>query len=151
AVGANVVVQFVLMAPAVVGQTVLNATVTVSTSSGQVSTVNNTAAQALLLSAAGGPPGAAFNSIAIGPGIVYAGTSGGGVFKSADGAQTWTPINAGLTGPFVNAVVVDPSTPATVYAVGFGNVLKSTNSGESWSFLTSGIPNINIWSLAVDP
>jgi hypothetical protein len=49
------------------------------------------------------------------PTTVYAGTHAG-IFKSVNGAGSWTPVNTGLSNTFVNALAIDPSTPATVYA-----------------------------------
>ncbi|HKA56188.1 MAG TPA: hypothetical protein VKJ47_21255, partial [Candidatus Binatia bacterium] len=47
---------------------------------------------------------------------LYAGTDGGGVYKSTDGGQHWTAINTGLTNIHVTALALDPRTPTTVYA-----------------------------------
>ena len=72
------------------------------------------------------------------PTTLYAGTSGGGVFKSTDGGGSWRAINTGLNTTFVvSALVIDPATPATLYAgTGRGlvsgdasGVFKSTNGG----------------------
>lgn len=49
-------------------------------------------------------------------GTLYVGTLAGGVFKSTDGASTWSDVNAGLTDTSVNALAIDPSTPGTLYA-----------------------------------
>jgi hypothetical protein len=62
---------------------------------------------------------------------LYAGTSGGGVFKSTNGGASWTAMNAGLTNPFVNALAIDPSTPARIYA---------GTSGGVFEYLTSELP-----------
>jgi photosystem II stability/assembly factor-like uncharacterized protein len=40
----------------------------------------------------------------------------GGIIKSTDGGATWTAINSGLPYPFVWSLMVDPITPAKVYA-----------------------------------
>ena len=46
------------------------------------------------------------------PTILYAGTQGGGVFRSTNGGSSWSPVNAGLTNTTVNALVIEPPTPA---------------------------------------
>lgn len=108
---------------------------------------------------------------------IYAGSGGGGVFKTSDAGGTWTPVNSGLPGfrsscaaapgppgfdTHVLAIVIDPSNSATVYAVvssrtfpfGFGlgkggGVFKSTDGGGSWTPANSGLTNVE--ALAIDP
>src|ERR1700737_3567965 len=65
------------------------------------------------------------------PGRVWAGTVGGGVFLSTDGAEHW--ISSGLQGKRVFALALDPNDPNTVYAGAnrissfeLGGVYKST-------------------------
>src|SRR5215471_4734566 len=41
------------------------------------------------------------------PTKLYAGTRGGGVFKSRDGGQSWTAINSGLTSAQIVALAID--------------------------------------------
>jgi hypothetical protein len=48
--------------------------------------------------------------------ILYAGTSGSGVFRSTDSGDTWSEINEGLTSLDVRVLAVDPSNPNVVYA-----------------------------------
>ena len=67
------------------------------------------------------------------PTTLYAGTRGGGVFKSVNAGIQWTPVKTGLTSGYVNFLVIDPSMPSILY-VGAGSYLfKSTNGAESWS------------------
>jgi hypothetical protein len=47
---------------------------------------------------------------------LYLGTWRGGVFKSTDGAGSWSALNTGLTDLYVSALAIDPRSPATVYA-----------------------------------
>ena len=47
-------------------------------------------------------------SLALGDGMIYAGSFGAGVFKSDDAGQTWFAANEGLSDPFVYAVTVAP-------------------------------------------
>lgn len=100
------------------------------------------------------PPGefgTNFYSLAIDPAnttILYAGTYSAGIFKSADGGQTWTTINSGLGSSNVNAIAVSSS--RAVYAGSYGGgVYKSTDTGQSWNFLPS--QSWNVQNLAVDP
>ena len=58
-----------------------------------------------------GPEGGRIPALAIDPltpSTVYAGTEGGGVFKSIDGGAHWSAGNTGLTDNDVHALAVDP-------------------------------------------
>src|SRR5262245_8077558 len=67
-----------------------------------------------------------------GPAIPYAGTDAG-VFKSVDGATTWSAASSGLTDSSVRALAIDPVTPTTLYAGTDAGVFKSTNGAGAWS------------------
>lgn len=89
------------------------------------------------------------------PSIVYAG-SGAGVFKSTNGGRTWTAMNNGLTSRSVIAIVIDPSTPSTLYAAvsGFNDtrgIYKSTDGGGSWNRRVNGLIDSEPLSLAINP
>jgi photosystem II stability/assembly factor-like uncharacterized protein len=122
------------------------------------------------------PDNAAVLALAIDPHtpqILYAGTGfmgpgatggGAGIFKSVDGGESWNPVNAGLASPFVrvNAIVIDPQTPQTLYAgVGYRSgvpgqedggvgVYKSTDGGGNWNLVNTGLPNAPVTTLAID-
>src|SRR4030095_5643217 len=62
---------------------------------------------------------------------LYAGVNGNGIFKSVNGGANWTLL-ASQTVAFIDAIVIDPLTPSTIYAGGeFSNgaVFKSTDGG----------------------
>ena len=66
-----------------------------------------------------GPEGGRIRVLAIDPATpttLYAGTYGGGVFKSANGGASWSAVNSGLTSLAVLALAIDPATPTTLYA-----------------------------------
>jgi photosystem II stability/assembly factor-like uncharacterized protein len=86
------------------------------------------------------------------PATLYAGTWGGGVFKTTNGGTSWTAVNSGFTDPYVLALAIDPSTPATLYAgTYFGvYVFKSTDGGTNWTAVNSG-PTNAVQALAIDP
>ena len=74
------------------------------------------------------------------PTTLYASaTVSGGVFKSADGGQTWANASVGLPAQgFIDSVVIDPFHSGVLYAwVGKGGYV-STNGAGSWS--PSGMP-----------
>ena len=76
-------------------------------------------------------------SIAIHPnrtGIIYASTSGLGIYKSTNGGKNWGAVNVGLQNLFVRDVVIDPVHPDTMFAgTGTGGgVHRSVDGGLSW-------------------
>ncbi|HYF02360.1 MAG TPA: hypothetical protein VEC36_03210, partial [Patescibacteria group bacterium] len=85
------------------------------------------------------------------PSIVYASTDGGTVFRSTNGGASFTRITEGLpTGPVGRTeLAVSPADPNIVYALfvggltsDFGGLYRSTNSGMSWTLMSSESPNI---------
>ncbi len=86
------------------------------------------------------------------PSTAYAGT-GTGLFRSADGGATWTLLPTGLRNLAVDSMVIDPSSPSTLYAAA-GNgvgVLKSTDGGTTWALMNDGLPTPFLRHLAIDP
>jgi hypothetical protein len=78
--------------------------------------------------------------------IVYAGTAGGGVWKTTDGGANWSPLTDSQATLSIGAVAVDPNNHLTVYAATGENdrcgdcgpsqgVLKSTDGGATWMLL----------------
>jgi len=76
--------------------------------------------------------------------IIYAGTDGGGVYKSTDSGDMWTNISRSSTeqgqnwiDPYVNDISVDPDDINTVYAatgyLGKGNIYRSLDGGLNWN------------------
>lgn len=76
----------------------------------------------------------------------YMGTTGGGVFKTPDGGETWTPVSDRYFGGTIGAIAVSESNPDIVYVGGGefpirGNVshgdgvYKSTDAGRTWSYI----------------
>ena len=100
-----------------------------------------------------GPEGANVFALAIDPvkpNTLYAGTNGGGVFKSTNGGTSWAPAISGLTETYVLTLAIDPTTPAIVYAgTGSAGVFKSTDGGTSWA--PGGLPDDEVDALAIDP
>lgn len=104
-----------------------------------------------------GPDGGASRALAADPrdpDVIYAGTDGGGVFKSVDGGRSWRTSSRGLTRTFVFSLAVAPEHPDTLFAGTWdAQVFKSTDGGESWEPSRHGLPEGPgaVRALVVDP
>jgi hypothetical protein len=74
----------------------------------------------------------------------------GGIFKSTDGAATWSSAYSGLPGNLIpfNSLAIDPQNPSTLYVVSGGMVAKSTDGAESWAIVST---KLDLQNLVVDP
>jgi len=90
------------------------------------------------------------------PAVLYAGTWGGGVFRSSNNGATWLAVTAGLTLPMYNrgGLAVNPVTPTILFAGDYygwlagGSVYRSTDGGDSWTVSLAGV---GIETLLVHP
>ncbi len=84
--------------------------------------------------------------------VLYAATNSG-VFKSIDGAVSFTQINNGLPANPQNYVIkIDPTNSSIVYTGVYGRTLyKSINGGDSWTEISNGLGNISPKTLVIDP
>lgn len=64
------------------------------------------------------------------PSVLYAGTFGGGVFKTVDGGESWQ--NVGLTDRNVFKVTIDPHDNQTIFVASTVGVARSTDGGQTW-------------------
>src|SRR5215471_12356600 len=80
------------------------------------------------------------------PSTFYFGAVGGGVWKTTDGGEVWTPIFDGQPISSIGALAIAPSNPNVIYVgtgeadmrsdISFGNgVYKSTDAGNTWRHL----------------
>ena len=95
------------------------------------------------------------------PEIIYAGAALGGVLKSTDGGDTWTPISDAVPSLSVGDLAIDPNNPNTIFlGTGEANssgdsyagtgIYRSTDGGASWEHV--GLPNSHhIGKIAIDP
>ncbi|MFT5147444.1 MAG: photosystem II stability/assembly factor-like uncharacterized protein [Flavobacteriales bacterium] len=105
--------------------------------------------------------GGRINCVAVHPlneDIILSGTSAGGIYKTANGGISWAPIGDEMAELSTSSIVFDPSNPEIIY-VGTGDhnisgtvnagggIYKSTNGGDSWSYL--GLINQRIVSRIV--
>ena len=76
------------------------------------------------------------SAAALHPGVVYAGTQGGGVWRSDDDGATWR--QAGLAGQIIKAIAASPTERDVVYAGAKpALVFVSRDGGSSWAELES--------------
>lgn len=82
------------------------------------------------------------------PSIIYVGTANGGVWKTTDGGQTWSPKSDYQRSLAIGSLAIDPNDPQRIFAgtgqygsaVGtyYGNgILSSIDGGNTWSELAT--------------
>ena len=99
--------------------------------------------------------------------VVYAGAADGGVWKTTNGGNSWTPITDQQASLSIGSIAIDPENHLTIY-VGTGEenqavdnyygagILKSTDGGNTWSnipgpFAGGGGGGARIGGMAVSP
>lgn len=90
--------------------------------------------------------------------LIYTGSNNGRVFRSTNGGASFTQVDIGGSSLYVSDVAVDPNNSNIVYQsrAGFAgaaglNVRKSTDGGNTWAASGSGIPDIPVNALVIDP
>ncbi|MEK7476955.1 MAG: hypothetical protein AAB152_15130 [Candidatus Coatesbacteria bacterium] len=89
--------------------------------------------------------------------VWLAGTAGGGLYKSTDGAASWRRVNKGLTSMDIYRIVYHPAKPGVVFigtknsntGRGGDGVFRSVDGGESWATDNEGLSSYGIEDLAV--
>lgn len=86
------------------------------------------------------------------PDVVYAGTQGNGVYRSADRGRSWASL--GLAGRVVKSLAVSPHDPGVIYAgVKPAAVFKTSDGGQHWAELKGfrRVPNRWWWFSPAEP
>jgi hypothetical protein len=103
-----------------------------------------------------GPSGVSITSMSISPSgadtIIYAGTSGSGVYLSTNNGSSWTQVNNGLTNTNIQSLAISPNGAGgtNIFAGTNGSGLfRSTNSGSTWTQVKDGLTDTVISALAV--
>jgi photosystem II stability/assembly factor-like uncharacterized protein len=86
------------------------------------------------------------------PDVVYAGIEDAGLFRSNDGAQTWTELEGlrkdtngplwmpGAGGMCLHTILQDPTNPGRMYiAISAAGVFRTDDGGESWKPVNKGL------------
>jgi hypothetical protein len=90
-------------------------------------------------------------SVAVAPSAlthVFAGTSGQGIFRSIDGAATWSTSGTGLGNLVVHALAVDRTDANNIYAGTDSGIYVSKDGGDTW-VSSPGLVGAVVSSLAV--
>jgi photosystem II stability/assembly factor-like uncharacterized protein len=95
---------------------------------------------------------------------VYVAAAGGGVWKTTDGGNNWSPLTDSQSTLSMGAIAIAPSNPSVIYAgtgeANFsgdsnfgGGVIVSMNGGATWTLQTNGgtFNRRAISEIAVDP
>jgi photosystem II stability/assembly factor-like uncharacterized protein len=90
--------------------------------------------------------------------------STGGVYRTVDDGQSWSPYNKGIRAEFlpegeqyptfgqcVHKVARHPSRPERLFAQNHGGVYRSDDEGGSWSSIADGLPSDFGFPIVVDP
>jgi phage pi2 protein 07 len=78
--------------------------------------------------------------------------STGGVYRTSDGGDSWSPTNRGIRvvfmpdeypefGQCVHKFARDPAVPERMYLQNHGGVYRSDDDGDSWTPIESGLPS----------
>ncbi len=79
------------------------------------------------------------------------GANTGGVWRTTDGAQTWTPLSDYFSSLSVYSVAIDPSDSDTYFFGSTnGNIFKSTDAGATWDLLGT-IGNSLVNKILINP
>ncbi len=82
------------------------------------------------------------------PSIMWAGSAGGGVWKTLNGGASWFPLDDFMSSLAIGCMAMDPANPNVIYAgtgEGYGNydaiqgagIFKTTDGGTTWAQLPS--------------
>jgi photosystem II stability/assembly factor-like uncharacterized protein len=96
------------------------------------------------------------------PGRILVAISAAGAFRSDDAGTTWRPINRGLksegipdphaeVGHCVHRIAMNPSRPNVLFMQKHWDVMRSDDSGESWTEVSGNLPSDFGFPIEVHP
>ncbi len=90
----------------------------------------------------------------------FVGAPAGGIWKTYDGGTTWSSNSDNLSTLGISSILIHPNFPDTMYigtgdrdggdAIGLG-VFLSTDGGDSWTVSNTGMGNVTVGALLIDP
>jgi photosystem II stability/assembly factor-like uncharacterized protein len=84
------------------------------------------------------------------PETVYAATLSG-VFKTTDGAKSWSRIGESLSDQMIISMMLDRTKKGVVYLAGRDGVHRSDDGGMTWKTINNGFSTTNVRSLVQSP
>lgn len=85
------------------------------------------------------------------PNMLFVGTTNG-VFVSKDGGDDWEKIASSTAPVNLNSMAIDPRRSSTIYAGTNWRPYKSTDSGQSWRLIKTGmIDDSDVFAITIDP
>lgn len=87
------------------------------------------------------------------PSVIYAGSSGGSVYKSTNGGESWLWSGKGIGSVSIYSLAIDPQNSSILYAGSYKQgVYKSTDAGNNWTRVGSGtITGTIVYTIEVNP
>ncbi len=85
---------------------------------------------------------------------VFFASDSGGVYRSTDGASTFTQVSNGLTDLRVSSLSVSPKfgdSDSLLFASTPSGLFKSTDASGSWNKVAGGLPAVEVTGLAYSP
>lgn len=113
----------------------------------------------------GAKGGLALHSIQVDPrhaGRIYVALSAGGVYRTDDGGESWSPVNRGVRADFlperypeagqcVHCLRLHPGRPDRLYQQNHCGTYRTDDRGESWTELRGGLPSDFGYVVGLDP
>lgn len=81
------------------------------------------------------------------PGVVYAVAGKGDIYRTADGAKSWTLVRSGEIKDFA----IDPAQPERLFVATKEGLYRSTDSGATWARVSKGIQGEDVERVVVSP
>lgn len=96
------------------------------------------------------------------PQAIWVAVSAGGVYRSVDRGDSWTPCNRGIPAPNlpgsapdvghnVHRLLMHPLKPERLYRQCYQGTWRSDDGGQSWTDITAGLPGNFGYAIALDP
>jgi len=93
---------------------------------------------------------------------MYIAVSTGGVYRTSDGGQTWTPQNRGVRvtfapnqypefGQCVHKIVMHPAHPQRLFLQNHWGLYRSDDCAETWTDIANGVPSDFGFAMTIHP